>query len=63
MLLFQKILIRLLEDRIRQALTIRARLPQACGSSGLPDLPPGCEFRGTDSIAGEIAFVQAGEFG
>jgi hypothetical protein len=26
-------------------------------------LPPGCEFRGTDSIIGEIAFVQANEFG
>ncbi len=26
-------------------------------------MPPGCEFRGTDSIAGEIALVQAGEFG
>jgi hypothetical protein len=34
-----------------------------CWSSGLPDLPPGCEFRGTDSITGEIAFVQADEFG
>ena len=34
-----------------------------CWSSGLPDLPPGCEFRGTDAITGEIAFVQADEFG
>src|ERR1700680_320656 len=32
-------------------------------SSRLPDLPPGCEFRRTDSIAGEIAFMQADEFG
>jgi hypothetical protein len=32
-------------------------------SSGLPDLPPGCEFRWADSIAGEIAFMQAYEFG
>jgi hypothetical protein len=26
-------------------------------------LPPGCEFRGTDPITGEVAFVQANEFG
>ena len=32
-------------------------------SSRLPDLSPGCEFRGADSIAGEIAFMQAYEFG
>jgi amino acid transporter len=30
-------------------------------SSRLPDLPPGCEFRGTDSIAREITFMQADE--
>jgi hypothetical protein len=31
------------------------------GVLDLPDLPPGGEFRGTDSIAGEIAFMQANE--
>ena len=34
-----------------------------CRSSRLPDLPPGREFGGTDSIAGEISFVQTREFG
>jgi hypothetical protein len=29
----------------------------------LPHLPPGSEFRRTDSIGGEIAFMQAYEFG
>ena len=32
-------------------------------SSRLPDLPPGREFRRTDAITGEIAFMQAGELG
>src|SRR5882724_11920432 len=34
-----------------------------CGSFRLPHLPPGSEFRRTDSIGGEIAFMQAYEFG
>jgi hypothetical protein len=29
----------------------------------LPGLPPGRKFRGTDSIEGEIAFMQTYEFG
>jgi len=32
-------------------------------SSGIPHLPPGRELRRTDSITGEIAFVQADELG
>src|ERR1700734_3745272 len=32
-------------------------------SSCLPDLPPGREFRGADSIAREIAFMQVYKFG
>jgi hypothetical protein len=34
-----------------------------CRSSGLPHLAPGCKFRGTDSVTGEIAVVQADELG
>ena len=42
----------------------RSRWPALqCGSFRLPHLPPGSEFRRTDSIGGEIAFMQAYEFG
>ena len=41
-----------------------ALFPKKSPSSRLlPNLPPGRKFRGSDSIAGEIAFMQACEFG
>ena len=48
---------------VRRSLESAFWLTAPYRSSRLPDLPPGCEFRGADSIAGEIAFVQANQFG